>query len=392
MAPQAGIGARQDADSSILSGAIVQALTTVGTGIGLLGFVIFCGGAVLYIRLEAAGLPAVEGVARVPREVLIATGAELLVPAALVTVGVVMALYVADLLLTGEDSKRMRPPMQSMLAAEAEQRRLYAAVQDRERQAQIARETALQDGEADSFRAAQLEMEAVAAARVCAEKQDVVVHRAHVELERARRRERSSRTSYGWFALFLVEVALATVAFDSLPTGQVMILLIGAAVTSLLAFAVFSATQRFGWFGVAAFLSIGMVFALARFYETKNDPHVAPAAVLRTDRQPTAGFLVADTGSLLLLGQSGGGETAREMIVMPRDEIEDLVLGRPTNPEHARIESLKLLAGLCAQHTADGYQATADHPAAPRRPLCTASEREQVRRDLTAAMSDEPSA
>ena len=40
-----------------------------------------------------------EGVARVPREVLVATGAEVLVPAALVTVGVVAVLFVADEIL-----------------------------------------------------------------------------------------------------------------------------------------------------------------------------------------------------------------------------------------------------------------------------------------------------
>ncbi|MEA2299616.1 MAG: hypothetical protein QOE44_151, partial [Solirubrobacteraceae bacterium] len=94
-APAGGIGGV--AGSSKGQDLVLKVLGAVGTGIGILGFVTFFGGAILWLRAKAAGLPANEAVAVVPKGVLVATGASFLVPAvllALLAVGVIAAVHV----------------------------------------------------------------------------------------------------------------------------------------------------------------------------------------------------------------------------------------------------------------------------------------------------------
>jgi hypothetical protein len=71
-------------------------LAAVGGGIGVLGFVAFFGAAILWIRLDAAGLPANEAVAVIPKSVLLTTGAGFLVPALLVALGFTALLYLSE--------------------------------------------------------------------------------------------------------------------------------------------------------------------------------------------------------------------------------------------------------------------------------------------------------
>jgi hypothetical protein len=64
----------------------------VGTSVGALGFVAFAGGVILWKRFSEMGLPAADSVAKVPNSVLLATGAEFLVPALLVTAAIAILL------------------------------------------------------------------------------------------------------------------------------------------------------------------------------------------------------------------------------------------------------------------------------------------------------------
>jgi hypothetical protein len=78
----------------------------------VLGFVIFAGGVVLWRRFSEMGLPADHAVALIPKSELVATGAEFLVPAVLLTIPLVLLLVmfgghvrariVALLILLGE--------------------------------------------------------------------------------------------------------------------------------------------------------------------------------------------------------------------------------------------------------------------------------------------------
>jgi hypothetical protein len=75
----------------------MQLLGTVAAGIGVLGFVTFFGGAILWIRFDQADLPANEAVAVVPREVLLTTGASFLVPALMLSLAAVFVLLLVRL-------------------------------------------------------------------------------------------------------------------------------------------------------------------------------------------------------------------------------------------------------------------------------------------------------
>jgi len=75
---------------------VVALLTAVGAGISVLGFVAFFGAAVEWVRFDQAHLSGNEAVAVIPRSVLIANGANFLVPAVLFAVAFVGLLYLAE--------------------------------------------------------------------------------------------------------------------------------------------------------------------------------------------------------------------------------------------------------------------------------------------------------
>src|SRR4029077_2361158 len=89
-------GASKKAESSPTD-LVLKVLGAVGTGIGILGFVTFFGGAIVWLRADKAQLPATEAVAVIPRNVLVTTGATFLLPAVLIAVGVVAIVFLIDL-------------------------------------------------------------------------------------------------------------------------------------------------------------------------------------------------------------------------------------------------------------------------------------------------------
>ncbi|MEK6328191.1 MAG: hypothetical protein AABM66_11815 [Actinomycetota bacterium] len=82
-----------------MRGVVLQILAAFGTGIGVLGFVVFFGAAILWVRFDKAGLPANEAVAVVPKPVLLTTGASFLVPALLFSLGAIAVLLGINFLL-----------------------------------------------------------------------------------------------------------------------------------------------------------------------------------------------------------------------------------------------------------------------------------------------------
>lgn len=82
---------------------IVPVAAAVASGIGVLGFVTFAGGVVLWRRFSEMGLPGDQAVAVVPKSVLIATGAEFLAPALAFTALMVLGLVVLRVLTTPDN-------------------------------------------------------------------------------------------------------------------------------------------------------------------------------------------------------------------------------------------------------------------------------------------------
>jgi len=152
MAPKGQAGASDGAQQLSVSGGsaapgsstqpfpamIVQALSAIGAGIGVLGFVILCGGALTYVRLQATGLPAVEGTARVPRAVLLTTGAAVLVPAALTTLGVVAVLFCVDLFIKARESGHLAELEERLTRSQEELDALLREQHKREQEAKDA--------------------------------------------------------------------------------------------------------------------------------------------------------------------------------------------------------------------------------------------------------------
>lgn len=75
---------------------LVPLLAGVATAIGTLGWVAFIGGAIMWISFSRAHLPAAEAVAKVPTPVLVATGAEFIVWAAVAALITIGFLFLAD--------------------------------------------------------------------------------------------------------------------------------------------------------------------------------------------------------------------------------------------------------------------------------------------------------
>lgn len=409
---------------------VIQTLAAIGTGVGVIGFVIFCGAAVIFIRLDSVGLPATESVARVPREVLVATGAQLLAPAALLALGTVALIYAYNLGSQTLAARALRRIELELRTNAEDVHTKLAAVQEakKDNEAAIAAAgEALQAAVADLTSATSEEARSAVQLRLDAARQayDVLdtdrralaerlaplvseqrkVDRAQADELHMREHNRNVRIVLLAVLLVAFAFALAILFFGPIDSKQLALVLITTIVGALLALAAFIATQRFVWFGVVAFLSIGVVFGMAKFFATENDPKVAPAAVLRAGHQPAAGFLVADTGDVLLLAQASSATQEPRLLVMPRAEIDDLVLGGATDPARAQIVALRLLADLCAEHVADtrppthpttvadtgagsqlGRRATtatsADVQSVPLPSLCTAREIGQVKQTL----------
>jgi hypothetical protein len=64
---------------------LVTVASAIASGLGVLGFVTFAGGVVLWTRFKQMGLPADHALALVPKSELVVTGAEFLVPAVLLS-------------------------------------------------------------------------------------------------------------------------------------------------------------------------------------------------------------------------------------------------------------------------------------------------------------------
>ena len=90
-------------------------LAAIGTGVGVLGFVTFVGGAIDWARFRAAGLPREEALSVTPTQDLIVVGASTIVPA--IAWGLLgIALFTIARVVVGRGEQRVGHPAQSALA------------------------------------------------------------------------------------------------------------------------------------------------------------------------------------------------------------------------------------------------------------------------------------
>jgi hypothetical protein len=274
----------------------------VGTGIGVLGFVTFVGGAIEFARLDAAGLPAEEAVAVIPTANLVTIGATVLVPALVLALGAAALVYAWEL------------------------------------------------GAALWYRAGQR-----GSARVGTRP---LVTRDGLSHEVTNAVGFAPTPGKRAIALVVLFVSLETIAYfivlfdGDLGSGEFLVFGVLAALTSGAVFLAAVRTRAFGWVAVAAFLAAGVFWASVTYARTTNSLKVRPAAVI-ADGNTTTGFFIAETDSQIYLGRNrivraeeAPAEEAR-IVVLPKDEVNDLVIGPLMSQESAYTRLGFLEEELC---------------------------------------------
>jgi hypothetical protein len=354
---------------------VLKVLGAVGTGIGILGFVTFFGGAILWLRAKAAGLPANEAVAVIPKAVLVTTGASFLVPAVLlallavlVIAGVHVGFSLRARLVERESARRARELRSAAGAAirDAEQQEHLAAsaralatkqaglLEDaRRKDAPGAHLRELQDqAEAQAGEAQAAEM-AARQARSAAERRMTQADNAQATLEMALRRARGSDIVQRGFECGAAVIVLAVLplALDGHlgHFGRALVLITVAAVAVVVSVATYLATEKFLWFGVVAFIAVGFYTGATTYFRTVDSPKVEPVAALRGTRPPLTGVFIADTPDNLYVGTFRRGDQQPVLLVIPRSQITDLAVGPLLPPPAARGRAVVLARAECHQ-------------------------------------------
>jgi hypothetical protein len=353
---------------------VLRVLGAIGTGIGIVGFVTFFGGVILFVRAKEAGLPATEAVAVVPKGVLVATGASFLVPSVLLAVLVVLLIWLLHMgfalpirYRARQEAKRARELRYEADKAtrEAEPKEQHAEVSV-ERAGDLAQKlTSVRAAGVDApdlshkaeeqrTLAASMQREA-SEARIAADRLEADAKDAEAALETARTPPPLLLTVQRWIELgaaFLALTLAPLLLFGKITDvgfWNLLILVAVAIAAAIVSLAVYVSTEKFVWFGVAAFVSVGIYTGCATYFRTTHNPKVEPAAALRGSRPPVLGFLIADTESRLYMGTFGGGKERPRLVVVPRSQVTDFDVGPLLKPGRARDRAIEIARAECRQ-------------------------------------------
>lgn len=352
---------------------LIKVLGVLGAGIGVLGFVTFVGGVIIWARADKAGLPAAEAVAVVPNAVLVTTGATHLVSAiliALLAVGLIFIVHVwnrfwrerraHDRRQQAEVLDREADQLEREAAAAAQPaeaaRKLAFTLQEAVTQAQasggsvdvdaLESQAGSQLQEAERLCQTAVDATALATAkRAEAENEKAAVE---VELERSEN-EYKAELLVGLFILLIVPSWVKGAIFHVpfVPYGIGLILV--AILVPLISLFTYVETKKFLWFGVAAFVTVGLYIGFSSYSSTRGNPKMQPVAALRMGHVPVTGVFVADTGDNMYIGSfSEDGRPAR-LVVIPRSQLTEVVIGPLLEPEIAQRRSIQMALDECDQ-------------------------------------------
>lgn len=355
--PSAGPQAAGPSGASDVWGVVVQVLAAVGTGIGVLGFVAFFGGAVLWLRAKTVGLPPDEAVAVVSKSTLLATGASFLAPAL-----VLALLLVAVLWLVHQVRVQQLEVRRASLAASV--RRSAAQAEAAEARTTVARE-GLEDPEQAGEKLAAVgvstDQGGVAGAvddlstREAEKLERLAV--ARQEAKQFEQRERAGELGILIVALFVAELLVTGSVLSDLHWWQAVTTAAVSVVSSALAGIIYLRTGKFLAFAVAAFLSIALVIGWVTYYATINIPRTEAAAVLIEGREPALGFFVAQTSDRVYLGSRGPrGTGTPRLVAVPRDQVRAMAIGPLTARGSFLGTAASLGLDLCRQEVVTASQ------------------------------------
>lgn len=379
---------------------VLKVLGAVGTGIGILGFVTFFGGAILWIRAEEANLPANDVISVIPNSVLVTTGASFLVPAVLIAGVVVALILVIHRVVRAVRSFRWQGTLKDARKFALAAAKLSLDADAAEQLAKAARALAVSLAEA----AEMTEKNPTASSELKAQQKALAQQQGHVAAERessalevraqaaAKKAEADKLRVDAEAALergtwqFYIELGLGGILLAVLPPWlngaichlhfwPVFFLVLVSAAVVVVSLGTYVTTDKFVWFGVVAFLMVGIYIGFATYYSTTRNPKVEPAAALRTGHPPVIGIYIADTASNLYLGSFAGEEGNSRLLVIPRAQVTELAIGPLVKPVAAPERAARLALDRCRQMVE--VPAT-EKTTASYKPACTEKEEEAI--------------
>jgi hypothetical protein len=332
---------------------VLKVVGVIGTGIGILGFVAFFGGAVLWLRAEQAGLPPNDAVAVIPNSVLVTTGASFLVPAVLIALLAVTLLFAVYLVPNIPRQRDARGSSQEIDELRNKVKDLRQELKKQESNVSIAANTVAVGADGPNLATLLATAQSEGAKKAEVEGELETEELALKEKEQIARGKLTQKAWQFWmelgvgFAAVLLLPPFLNKAIFSVPLfwpGVILILVaLGAAGMSAL---VYMSTRKRIWFGVAAFLTIGIYIGFATYYSTTRNLKVEPAAALRGERAPVLGSFIADTSESLYLA-TFPAESRPHLIVIPREQVTSLVIGPLTDPADAPGTATELALEEC---------------------------------------------
>jgi hypothetical protein len=353
-------------------------LGAVGTGIGIIGFVIFIGGFIFWTRFDAAGIPADHAISEVPRNDLVASGADFLVFALLIALAavaiavVVWSFFVGDRragrIGRAEDEHDSAITGLDKLNDQGERLKHELGVLklEMERQDQAAKDADPDSAErkaarkkydaADTrWRELKDELKELQDEKIPAAKHKVT--QKERALEQARnpdKKENWIQVLVGGLPMLGAGIYLIASAASGIGFWPTVFLVVVLALLLGLSIAVLRMTRHFAWFAVAMFLGIGVLIACSTYWRTKSNTKESPVAVLTSDG-PVNGFFVAETSDAVYIAQPQQtldrptklDHTAITLTRVPMSSLTGLTVGPLMAEAQAYRRSLQLGLALC---------------------------------------------
>lgn len=357
---------------------VLPLLSFVGTGIGVIGFVIFFGGFIVWSRFDAAGLPANEAVARVPRNELVATGASFLVPAllaALAAVAVAVVLWDAVIgnrrrarveRTEGEHAKAAAQVEKLQARAARVERELNDLRDEMDRKDKAAKEAEKGSTERDRARAEYDRAEGESDRRQdelatlqewdipAAQDAERNAHLAETDAPKSNRNERLLQIAIGGVPMLVAEGFIIGVGWSGLGWDQRLLLIAVLAATLGVSIVVVSLTRHFAWYALSVFVGVGLLIAFSTYERTQSSPKLSPVAAV-ADGTPVTGFFVAETTDALYVARPKRASTKPLVLDhdgvtlarFPKGSLSELMVGPLMEESRAYRRSLEVALVLC---------------------------------------------
>jgi hypothetical protein len=273
---------------------LAPVLGAIATGIGVLGFVTFVGGAIEYARLDSAGLPGEEALAVIPTSNLVVIGASALVPAVIAALAATAAFYLWHHFSFTRVAKILPDPLLVSEATEGGQ-----------------------------------QTKAPPPPALPTRPLGLIVTIAVAE-----------------FVAFLL-------THDGWGESQLLVVALLGSFTLMMSAVIAAQTNRIWLLGITAGLSVALFVGALAYARERDSSQVRPAAVIRQNQKASIGFFIAQTSDRVYLGRMvftpdqrvPGGEP--RMLVFSNDQITDVAVGPLMSPEHAYTQAVDLADELC---------------------------------------------